>query len=93
MLPASLKRALAFGSGVGIQIAGPRGAESLHNCVPIRWKKDVQSPRAQLVDEYYARLAGVAEKKITGCAARLVEFDVRAYSGPCRPPVPEHAGP
>lgn len=29
-LPASLRKALAFGSGVGIQITGPRGAESLH---------------------------------------------------------------
>src|SRR5580704_11997425 len=28
-IPAGLKKALAFGSGVGIQIAGPRGAESL----------------------------------------------------------------
>ncbi len=30
MIPARLKKALAFGSGVGIQILGPRGAESLH---------------------------------------------------------------
>ena len=30
MIPAELKKALAFGSGIGIQIAGPRGAESLH---------------------------------------------------------------
>ncbi|HYK62589.1 MAG TPA: pilus assembly protein PilM [Bryobacteraceae bacterium] len=28
----SLKKWLAFGSGVGIQIAGPKGAESLHIC-------------------------------------------------------------
>jgi hypothetical protein len=30
MIPAALKKVLAFGSGVGIQIVGPRGAESLH---------------------------------------------------------------
>jgi hypothetical protein len=30
MIPAGLKTALAFGSGVGIQIVGPKGAESLH---------------------------------------------------------------
>jgi hypothetical protein len=29
MIPASIKRWLAFGSGVGIQITGPRGCESL----------------------------------------------------------------
>ena len=29
MIPASLKRILALGSGVGIQVVGPRGAESL----------------------------------------------------------------
>ena len=29
MIPDELKKALAFGSGVGIQISGPRGAESL----------------------------------------------------------------
>jgi Tfp pilus assembly protein PilN len=30
MIPAGLKKVLAFGSGVGIQIVGPRGAEALH---------------------------------------------------------------
>jgi Tfp pilus assembly protein PilN len=30
MIPAALKKISAFGSGVGIQITGPRGAESLH---------------------------------------------------------------
>ncbi len=30
MIPAAFKKLLAFGSGVGIQIVGPRGAESLH---------------------------------------------------------------
>ena len=30
MIPAGIKRWLAFGNGVGIQIAGPHGAESLH---------------------------------------------------------------
>lgn len=30
MIPAVLKKAAAFGAGVGIQITGPRGAESLH---------------------------------------------------------------
>ncbi len=32
MLPASLKKFLAFGSGVGIEITGPRGAETLRIC-------------------------------------------------------------
>ena len=30
MIPAQLKKWLAFGSGIGIEIAGPRGSESLH---------------------------------------------------------------
>ncbi len=30
MIPAALKKAAAFGTGVGIQITGPPGAESLH---------------------------------------------------------------
>jgi Tfp pilus assembly protein PilN len=30
MIPSELKRWAAFGSGIGIQIAGPHGAESLH---------------------------------------------------------------
>jgi len=30
MIPAELKKWLAFGSGIGIQIAGPHGSESLH---------------------------------------------------------------
>jgi Tfp pilus assembly protein PilN len=30
MIPDALKRWIAFGSGVGIQISGPKGAESLH---------------------------------------------------------------
>jgi hypothetical protein len=29
MIPESLKKILAFGSGVGIEITGPRGAETL----------------------------------------------------------------
>jgi Tfp pilus assembly protein PilN len=32
MIPASLKKFLAFGSGVGIEITGPRGAETLRIC-------------------------------------------------------------
>ncbi len=30
MIPAELKKWFAFGSGIGIEIAGPKGAESLH---------------------------------------------------------------
>src|SRR4051812_29469974 len=30
MIPAEIRKWLAFGSGIGIQIAGPHGSESLH---------------------------------------------------------------
>ncbi len=54
MIPAALKKILAFGSGVGIQILGPRGAESLH-IAAVRVRPNGARLRESLVIEDFRR--------------------------------------
>jgi Tfp pilus assembly protein PilN len=74
MIPAGLKKASAFGSGIGIEISGPRGAESLR-ITAVRVRPTGSRMLGQFtVEDFPHQQAGVWG---TEYAAFLRKFDLR----------------
>ena len=72
MIPAELKKWLAFGSGIGIEIAGPHGSESLR-VLAVRVRPNGARVIDQLaIEDFPHQPAGVWGTEYTAFLRKLV---------------------